>query len=55
MWYSDLMHESGGSAFEVKLEVFTKVNVRISVFCGVQHVASGVQVAAIHLLQVWMY
>jgi len=26
-----------------------------SVFCDVQPVASGVQVGAIHLLQIWMH
>ena len=33
---SNGMHESVGSAFEVKLVVFTKVTMKISVYCDVQ-------------------
>ena len=33
---SNAMHESVGSAFEVKLVVFTKVIMKISVYCDVQ-------------------
>jgi len=52
MWYSDVMQERGGSALEVSFEVLQRVNMKISVFCDVQSVASMVQVGAIHPLQV---
>jgi len=45
----------GGSAIELSFEVLQKVTMKISVFCDVQSVASGVQVGAIHPLQFWMY
>jgi hypothetical protein len=44
--------EERGSAFEV--EVLRMVTMKIRVFCDVQLVASGVQVGAVHLLQMWM-
>jgi hypothetical protein len=43
------------SAFKVRFEVLQKVIMKISVFCDVQPVASGEQVGAIHLLQMWMH
>jgi hypothetical protein len=45
----------GGSAFEVRFGVLRKVTMKISVFCDVQPVASGLQVGAIYQLQIWMH
>ena len=54
MWSSNVMQERG-SAFEVRFVVLRNVTMTITVFCDVQPVASGVQVGAIHQLQIWMH